>query len=210
MYDLIEKVLYANDYRCRQVRCATKFEEFSVDLSQTQKDWPDAAGGRSLPHLNQSRRGPDMFWTKQGAMVMIRAEHAGDLDPNHLAGHLKASTLDMVLGNPPCVPIFVSVGLMYISDPAFLTAARMSSGSEQRSTMVPLLVTALYEEAALDWPDVLFDYLDAATCEHRIREYASLLTSVDKVVVPLPQHQVRLLERRCIGSAVCGRRSSGE
>lgn len=202
--------MYANDYRCRQVRYATKFEDFSVDLSQIQGDWPDAAGGRSVPHLNQSRRDPHSFWTRQGAMVVIRAEHGRDWDPNHLAGHLKASTLDMVLGHPPCVPIFVSVGVMFISGPAFLSAARMPAGSGQVSTMVPLLVTALYEEAALDWPDVLFDYLDAATCEHRFGEYAPWLTSVDKVVIPLPQRQVRVLERRCIGSPACGRRSSGE
>jgi hypothetical protein len=141
-------------------------------------------------------------------MVMIRAGHGPEIDPNALAEHLKVAALDLVLSNPPCTPIFASAGLMFISDPAFRSAALQPAGPGSMSTMVPLLVTALYPEAALDWPDVLFDYLEETTDERLLRRYAQRLASVERVVVPLPQRQVHILERRCIGIPACGRRSS--
>jgi hypothetical protein len=141
-------------------------------------------------------------------MVMIRAGHGPELDPNGLADHLKAAVLDLVLCNPPCTPLFGSAGLMFISDPAFRSAARKRAPLGSVTTMVPLLVTALYPETALDWPDVLFDYLEQATEERLLRQYAQRLASVERVLVPLPQRQVHILERRCIGIPACGRRSS--
>jgi hypothetical protein len=76
------------------------------------------------------------------------------------------------------------------------------------TTMVPLLVSALYPETALDWPDVLFDYLEEATPEWLLRQHAQRLASVERVVVPLPQRQVHILERRCIGIPACGHRKT--
>jgi hypothetical protein len=38
--------------------------------------------------------------------------------------------------------------------------------------------------------------------------YAPWLTSIERVVVPLPQRQVHILERRCIGIPACGARKS--
>jgi hypothetical protein len=188
----------------------TKFEEFSVDLSQVDAAGSADPGGaaQSRLHLNQSVRDPNRFWTKEGAMVMLRAEHEPEVDPNLLAEHLKVSVLDLVLSNPPCAPIFASAGLMLISNPAFRSKSLKPPEPGLASTMIPLLVTALYPEAALDWPDVLFDYLEEATEECRLRPYAPWLTAVERVVVPLPQRQVRILERRGIGTPACGARKS--
>lgn len=70
----------------------TKFEEFSVDLSRVDAPGSSDPGGAALsrPHLNQSVRDPNRFWTKHGAMVMLRAEHRPEVDPNCVAEHLKA------------------------------------------------------------------------------------------------------------------------
>jgi hypothetical protein len=141
-------------------------------------------------------------------MVMLRAEHGPEVDPNRTAEHLKASVLDLVLSNPPCAPIYASAGLMFISNPAFRSRALKAPEPGLVTTIVPLLVTALYPVAALDWPDVLFDYLEEATDECFLQPYAPWLTSVERVVVPLPQRQVHILERRCIGVPACGARKS--
>lgn len=188
----------------------TKFEEFSVDLSRVDAPGSSDPGGAALsrPHLNQSVRDPNRFWTKHGAMVMLRAEHRPEVDPNCVAEHLKVSVLDLVLSNPPCAPLYASAGLMFISNPGFRSKALKAPESGLASTMAPLLVTALYPEAALDWPDVLFDYLEEATDESQLRLYAPWLASLEKVVVPLPQRQVHILERRCIGIPACGARKS--
>lgn len=95
-----------------------------------------------MRYLNQSVGDPNRFWTKQGAMVMVRAGHGPELDPNGLAEHLKVAVLDLVLSNPPCTPILASAGLMFISDPAFRSAALKPAPSGSVTTMVPLLVTA--------------------------------------------------------------------
>lgn len=141
-------------------------------------------------------------------MVMLRADHGLQVDPNLMAEHLKVSVLDLVLSNPPCTPMYASAGLMFISNPAFRSKAVAPPEPGFVSTMVPLLVTALYPEAALDWPDVLFEYLEETTDECLLRMYAPWLISIERVVVPLPQRQVHILERRCIGNLACGARSS--
>lgn len=66
---------------------------------------------------------------------------------------------------------------MFISNPGFRSKALKAPESGLASTMAPLLVTALYPEAALDWPDVLFDYLEEATDESQLRLYAPWLAS---------------------------------
>lgn len=192
------------------MRCATQSHDFFADLSEREradaKSSPRGAPGPAQIEPDSSRDA-GRFWAKAGAMVMLRVEHRREVDPNRLARHLMVATLDMVrCASPPCSPLFPSVGLMFIADPAFRTV-RIVAAEGFVSTMVPLLVTVLHKEAALEWEDQLFDYLETATEELNYCTYAPYLAQVSRIVVPLPERQVPILERRCIGSPVCGKLS---
>jgi hypothetical protein len=146
------------------------------------------------------------IWSKAGALVCLQVRYDRDVDPNRLVQRLQQATLENIISNPPCFPLEVCVGLLAIDDEALLRwTAGLSEPADAITTMAPFLVGLTFRAKGFTGAYALIDHVDSVTTVAHYSHCLPCDTGVERAVIPLSGSVVSLIERRCVGSPVCGR-----